>query len=77
MGLNTLDCLLSCSWCIEDRMKKDKNKVPKEKEKLKSLKTDLVAFANKHSLPLELRTKGMKERDKKVRTLHLNVSGSC
>ncbi len=48
-------------------MKKDRNKVEREKEKLRKLKTDLVAFANKHNIPLELRTKGMKERDKKVR----------
>ena len=54
--------ILPNSWYIEDQIKKDKTK----RDKLNALKTDLTNCAKKHNLSLDLRTKGMRERDKKV-----------
>ena len=56
-------CFVSLnSWYIEDQIKKDKTK----KDKLNTLKTDIADCAKKHNLSLDLRTKRMRERDKKV-----------
>ena len=50
------------SWYVDDRIKKMK----KDKGKLNQLKSDVADCAKKHGLSVELRTKNMKERDKKV-----------
>ena len=61
------------SWYIEDQIKKDKTK----KDKLNKLKNDLTDCAKKHSLPLDLRTKKMRERDKKVGNTFTSIYMSC
>ena len=66
-----LCCFVSLnSWYIEDQIKKDKTK----KDKLNTLKTDIADCAKKHNLSLDLRTKRMRQRDKKVMKTHFQIN---